>query len=178
MPNALVIGDSRAIRRILGRALEQFGYTVFPVGNGREAMDKVKKDSPDLALVLVDWHMPEMNGLEFVHAFRRPHRYQRVPLVMVTTETETDQMMEALSAGANECVMKPFTEIANMIGGNLKSLLPPGCSLSLPAVNDGPGPDLWPGAQAKITCSFDGPEGPFLVTLFAIEPDGCSRFPQ
>ena len=70
-------------------------------------------------------------------------------------------------------VLDSLGEIANMIGGNLKSLFPPGCFLSLPAVNDGPGPDLWAGAQARITCSFDGPEGPFLVTLFAIEPDGC-----
>ena len=81
MPNALVIDDSRAIRMILGRTLAQFGYSVFPAGNGREAMDQLKKDSPDLALVLVDWNMPEMNGLEFVQAFRRMAKYQRVPLV-------------------------------------------------------------------------------------------------
>ena len=120
MPNALVIDDSRAIRMILGRSLEQFGFTVFQAGNGREAMDKLKKDSPDLTVVLVDWNMPEMNGLEFVQAFRRMARYQRVPLVMVTTETETNQMIKALSAGANEYVMKPFTD--EVLAGKLRIL--------------------------------------------------------
>ena len=120
MPNVLVIDDSRAIRMILGRTLEQFGYTVLPAGNGREAMDKLKTDSPDLALVLVDWNMPEMNGLEFAQAFRLMAKYQRVPLVMVTSETETNQMIKALAAGANEYLMKPFTDA--MLVGKLRIL--------------------------------------------------------
>lgn len=120
MPNALVIDDSRAIRMILGRALEQFGYTVLPAGNGREAMDKVQQELPELAVVLVDWNMPEMNGLEFVQAFRRLPRYQQVPLMMVTTETDSGQMIKALSAGANEYVMKPFTD--DILAGKLRIL--------------------------------------------------------
>lgn len=122
MPNALVIDDSRAIRMILGRALEQFGYTVLPAGNGREAMDKVQQELPELAVVLVDWNMPEMNGLEFVQAFRRlpRYQYQQVPLMMVTAETDTGQMTKALSAGANEYVMKPFTD--EVLAGKLRIL--------------------------------------------------------
>lgn len=105
---------------ILGRALEQFGYTVLPAGNGREAMDKVQQELPELAVVLVDWNMPEMNGLEFVQAFRRLPRYQQVPLMMVTTETDSGQMIKALSAGANEYVMKPFTD--DILAGKLRIL--------------------------------------------------------
>jgi len=110
MAKAMVIDDSRAIRMILGRALSQHGYEVSTAGNGREALELLKAAPSSPNLVLVDWNMPEMNGLEFVKAFRADPQYDDVPLMMVTTETEIDQMVRALEAGANEYVMKPFTE--------------------------------------------------------------------
>jgi two-component system chemotaxis response regulator CheY len=61
-------------------------------------------------LALVDWNMPGMNGLEFVQAVRAEHSYDGILLMMVTTETEMDQVAKALAAGANEYVMKPFTQ--------------------------------------------------------------------
>ena len=64
----------------------------------------------DLSVILVDWNMPEMNGLDFVKAIRADPKYSAVPLMMVTTETEIEQMYLALEAGANEYVMKPFTD--------------------------------------------------------------------
>lgn len=64
----------------------------------------------DLSVILVDWNMPEMNGLDFVKAIRGDPKYNAVPLMMVTTETEIEQMYLALDAGANEYVMKPFTD--------------------------------------------------------------------
>lgn len=64
----------------------------------------------DLSVILVDWNMPEMNGLDFVKAIRADPKYCDVPLMMVTTETEIEQMYRALEAGANEYVMKPFTD--------------------------------------------------------------------
>ena len=69
-------------------------------------------DEPDapLQLVLVDWNMPEMNGLEFVQQVRSEKDYEDVKLMMVTTETQIEQMARAISAGADEYVMKPFTE--------------------------------------------------------------------
>ena len=70
----------------------------------------IVSQSLDLTVILVDWNMPEMNGLEFVQALRADPRYNHVPLMMVTTETEIEQMYRALEAGANEYVMKPFTE--------------------------------------------------------------------
>ena len=110
MSTALVIDDSRAIRMILGRTLNRFGYEVCAAANGREALDMIVSQSLDLSVILVDWNMPEMNGLEFVQALRADPRYNHVPLMMVTTETEIEQMYRALEAGANEYVMKPFTE--------------------------------------------------------------------
>ena len=105
---AMVVDDSRALRRILSEMLRQAGFEVFDAGNGREALTRLQTTGP-LDVVLVDWNMPEMNGLEFVRAVRADATYQQMPLVMVTTETEIEQMQSALESGANEYVMKPFT---------------------------------------------------------------------
>ena len=110
MGTALVIDDSRAIRMILGRTLNRFGYEVCSAANGREALDMIVAQRLDLSVILVDWNMPEMNGLEFVQNIRADPKYNQVPLMMVTTETEIEQMYRALDAGANEYVMKPFTD--------------------------------------------------------------------
>lgn len=110
MGTALVIDDSRAIRMILGRTLNRFGYEVCSAANGREALDMIGQQDLALSVILVDWNMPEMNGLDFVKTIRSNPRYREVPLMMVTTETEIEQMYRALEAGANEYVMKPFTD--------------------------------------------------------------------
>lgn len=105
--NALVIDDSRVLRRILNDMLKQLGFDVVEATNGREAWDKLQAGpTPDVALV--DWNMPVMNGLDFVKAVRAERRYDKLPLMMVTSETEMEQMAVALAAGANEYVMKPF----------------------------------------------------------------------
>ncbi len=105
---ALIIDDSRAMRRILRQIVEPIGFTVVEAGNGREALQRLT-EHPELQLCLVDWNMPEMNGLEFVQAVRGADRYRDLKLVMVTTETEPRQMARALIAGVDEFVMKPFT---------------------------------------------------------------------
>lgn len=95
---------------ILGRTLNRFGYEVFSASNGREALELIGQRGLNLSVILVDWNMPEMNGLEFVKTLRANPKFSRVPLMMVTTETEIEQMYRALEAGANEYVMKPFTD--------------------------------------------------------------------
>lgn len=105
---ALVIDDSRAMRSILGQILKQFGFEVTEAVNGRDGLDRLRQlGHPEV--VLVDWNMPEMNGYEFVQAVRGDASYQQMPLLMVTTETEMEQVSRALHAGVNEYVMKPFT---------------------------------------------------------------------
>jgi len=105
----MVVDDSRAVRLILRRTLEKFGYQVFEARHGKEALTVLEKE-PQIGLMLVDWNMPEMNGLELVRAVRADPDRARMVLMMVTTETEIEQMVRALAAGANEYVMKPFTE--------------------------------------------------------------------
>jgi two-component system chemotaxis response regulator CheY len=114
---ALVIDDSRAMRTILGRMLKNLGYGVEEAGNGREALQRLHNGPrPDLALV--DWNMPEMNGIEFVRAVRADSVYRDMRLVMVTTATDVERIRAALEAGADEYVMKPFT--ADALGEKLE----------------------------------------------------------
>jgi two-component system chemotaxis response regulator CheY len=97
------------MRSILGRMLRGLGFEVVEAVNGRDAIKRLQ-GTEKVELALVDWNMPEMNGLEFVQAVRAEHSYDGILLMMVTTETETEQVSKALEAGANEYVMKPFTQ--------------------------------------------------------------------
>jgi two-component system chemotaxis response regulator CheY len=106
---ALVIDDSKTVRSILRKILGQIGFEVSEAGNGREGLQRLGElERPDLALV--DWNMPEMDGLEFVRAVRADPRYAGLRLMMVTTENELTRVHTALEAGADEYVMKPFTD--------------------------------------------------------------------
>jgi two-component system, chemotaxis family, chemotaxis protein CheY len=103
---ALVIDDSTAMRSILGRMLRELGFEVLEAGNGREAIDRLET-SGGVDLALVDWNMPEMDGLEFVRRVRATGPGE-IRLVMVTSEVEAGRMALALAEGADEYVMKPF----------------------------------------------------------------------
>jgi two-component system, chemotaxis family, chemotaxis protein CheY len=104
----LVIDDSRTVRVIIGTILRELGMEVLEAGNGSEGLDQMRRP-PGVELVLVDWNMPVMNGLEFIQAVRAERAFDPVRVMMVTTETEQDQVIRALNAGANEYLMKPFT---------------------------------------------------------------------
>jgi two-component system chemotaxis response regulator CheY len=104
---ALVVDDSRPIRRIAGETLRELGFEVIEACNGCEALERLQNEAlPDV--VLIDWNMPEMNGLDLVRTVRGDARFSGLVMVMITTETEPEQMLRALSAGADEYLMKPF----------------------------------------------------------------------
>lgn len=105
---ALVIDDSRAVRLLVGNILREQGFDVVVAGHGQEGLKRLE-ENPEIRLVLVDWNMPVMDGLEFIEAVRKERAWDDVQLVMVTTETESEQVQRAITAGANEYVMKPFT---------------------------------------------------------------------
>jgi two-component system chemotaxis response regulator CheY len=103
-----VIDDSRAMRQILARIMKGAGYEIAEAGNGKEALEVLESGPlPDIALV--DWNMPEMNGLEFVTAVRARDEWRSMSMMMVTTESEQGQIVRALAAGAHEYLIKPFT---------------------------------------------------------------------
>lgn len=106
---ALVIDDSRTVRAIISKILREVGLEVVEAGNGREGLEKLAQP-PGVELVLVDWNMPEVDGLTFIKTVRAQRAYDAVRIMMVTTETEQEQVIRALEAGANEYVMKPFNK--------------------------------------------------------------------
>jgi len=108
---ALVVDDSRAMRMILKRVLAANGFEVFEAGDGKQALEQLAVTGV-VDLALVDWNMPVMTGYELICEVRARHELDSMAIMMVTTETETSQVQRALDAGANEYVMKPFTEDA------------------------------------------------------------------
>ena len=106
---ALVIDDSRTTRKILMRMLNTLGFDSVEAVNGREGLDRLREMGAS-DLVLVDWNMPEMDGVDFVRAVRAKSEYDSVPLVMVTAHNDMESVAKALEAGATEFIMKPFTE--------------------------------------------------------------------
>jgi two-component system chemotaxis response regulator CheY len=116
---ALVVDDSRAMRMILRKALQDAGFEVVEADHGLSGLDRLKEVGP-VDLATVDWNMPEMNGLEFVQAVRADSSHADMRLMMVTTETEFEQMAKAMDAGANEYLMKPFTK--DILRGKLELL--------------------------------------------------------
>lgn len=105
---ALVIDDSRALRLLIGKILGEQGFEVCEAANGEQGLAQLRAN-PDIGLVLVDWNMPVMDGLQFIQAVRKEREWDTVRLMMVTTENESEQVQRAISAGANEYLMKPFT---------------------------------------------------------------------
>lgn len=109
MPKALVVDDSKAIRMIVCRTLRELGYDVAEAQHGQAALESLARSGP-VDLVMADWNMPEMDGLEMLKQLRADPAYRDVKIIMVTTESEMEQMAAALAAGADEYVMKPFTK--------------------------------------------------------------------
>jgi two-component system chemotaxis response regulator CheY len=109
--HALVVDDARAVRRVLRRSLEEIGIEVSEAADGVEALETLGADT-EINLAIVDWNMPRMSGIEFVRRLRALSDHQECRVLMVTTEAMEEQVLEALSAGADEYLMKPFTREA------------------------------------------------------------------
>lgn len=103
---ALIVDDSRFIRDFLRGLLQEKGIECDEAADGQTALDLLH-DDPDFDLVLVDWNMPLMNGLEFLQQLRAGG-FIDLKVLMVTTEAENDNIVRALDAGADEYLMKPF----------------------------------------------------------------------
>lgn len=111
MPQALVIDDSGVIRTLLTEILDEWGFSVQAAEHGADGLAQLNDGlQPDL--VLVDWNMPVMNGLEFVQAVRAHPRLHGLTVIMVTTENDLAHMEAAISAGVNEFIMKPIDKVA------------------------------------------------------------------
>mgnify|MGYP004703775039 CR=1 FL=1 len=101
--------DSRLVRGIIEKTVASIGYQTMPADNGREALNILETDGQDIKLVLLDWNMPVLNGIDVIKSMRGDERFKSIPVLMVSTETEDDKIKEALSAGAQGYLAKPFT---------------------------------------------------------------------
>ena len=101
----LIVDDSSTMRRILANTMEQAGWTEIEQANdGQEAVEMTAANAFDL--ILMDWNMPRMSGFEALQAIRAAGK--KMPIIMVTTEAEKCRVLEALKAGANNYIIKPF----------------------------------------------------------------------
>ncbi|HVJ05936.1 MAG TPA: response regulator [Candidatus Saccharimonadales bacterium] len=107
---ALVVDDSSTMRKLLKSILLGAGFEVIEAGDGLEALACLEQGASDL--VLLDWNMPKMSGVELLSQLRANHNFDQMRIMMVTTESEQEHIMRALQEGADEYVMKPFTRDA------------------------------------------------------------------
>ncbi|MEI7931647.1 MAG: response regulator [Alphaproteobacteria bacterium] len=106
MRTCLVVDDSRVIRKVAGRIIEDMGYEIAEAGDGMEALAWCRAAMPDT--ILLDWNMPVMNGIEFLKALRAEPEGKAPNVIMCSVENEPARILEALEAGADEYIMKPF----------------------------------------------------------------------
>ncbi len=105
----LVVDDSSTMRRIIKNTLQRLGFDdVLEAEHGVEAW-QIMERTPDINVLITDWNMPEMNGLDLVRKVRADGRYDSMPIIMVTTEGGKAEVITALKAGVNNYIVKPFT---------------------------------------------------------------------
>lgn len=116
----LTVDDSSTMRRIIKNTLSRIGYEdVVEAADGQDGLGKMT----GVDLVLTDWNMPEMDGLTFVKTLRADSKYDKIPIIMVTTEAAKKEILEAIKAGVSDYIVKPFTpevlkeKITKVVGG-------------------------------------------------------------
>jgi two-component system, chemotaxis family, chemotaxis protein CheY len=106
MKSCLVVDDSKVIRKVARHILETLNFAVDEAEDGREALDRCGTQMPDV--ILLDWNMPVMSGMEFLRALRQSDHLDQPKVVFCTTENDVAHIRAAIAAGADEYVMKPF----------------------------------------------------------------------
>ena len=106
MRSCLIVDDSKVIRKVARHILETLDFAVDEAEDGRQALDRCEASLPDV--ILLDWNMPVMSGMEFLRALRQNEYAIQPKVVFCTTENDVAHIARALHAGANEYIMKPF----------------------------------------------------------------------
>jgi two-component system chemotaxis response regulator CheY len=120
--NILVVDDSPTMRRIIVNTLKRLGYvSMTEASDGVDALHKIQEQS--FELIITDWNMPEMDGVTLVGVLRHSEAYMNIPILMVTTRSVQEDIVEAIKAGVNGYIVKPFTpailkeKIDQVLGG-------------------------------------------------------------
>ncbi|MBI3805823.1 MAG: response regulator [Nitrospirae bacterium] len=97
------------MRSVMRQMLQRLGHRAIEAGNGKEALDQLNHHS-DVGAILLDWNMPEMDGMQFLDTFGPGRQDKRPAVIIVSTESELKKIIQAMERGADEYIMKPFTE--------------------------------------------------------------------
>lgn len=110
----LIVDDSRAIRELLRQQLKILGFShILEASNGKEALsllDQVTQSGAPVDLIISDWNMPEMNGIDFLLSLKNSTLYRKVSFLMITSESEAENVIKAIVLGVSDFIVKPFDE--------------------------------------------------------------------
>jgi two-component system chemotaxis response regulator CheY len=117
----LVVDDFLTMRRILKNILKQVGFkTMEEAEDGAQALEMIKNADPSFDLIIADWNMPKMTGIELLKAIRADPELKHLPVIMVTAEAQKSRVLEAVQAGVSNYIVKPFT--AETVKGKLEQV--------------------------------------------------------
>lgn len=106
----LIVDDSGPVRRIMRRMFQEMGHEAFEAADGKEALSQLKADA-GIGLMMLDWNMPTMDGMQLLEALQsKEGSIQKPTVILVSTENQMEKIVYALSKGADEYIMKPFTK--------------------------------------------------------------------
>ena len=120
MKHCLIVDDSKIVRKVSRGIIEPMGYDILEAENGEEALKLSIENPTSIKVVMLDWNMPVMNGLEYLLKLRAAPGLEQPIVIFCTTENEMAKIIEAMQSGANEYVMKPYDE--NIIRGKFEQL--------------------------------------------------------
>jgi two-component system chemotaxis response regulator CheY len=117
----IIADDSRVMRNIIENAIKPLGLATLHAGNGQEVLDFLEREGSEIGLILLDWNMPVMNGLEVLETIKKNNVCNHIPVLIVSTESEDDKMSKAFAAGAKGYISKPFTaeRLLNLVRGRI-----------------------------------------------------------
>jgi two-component system chemotaxis response regulator CheY len=107
--NILSVDDSSMVRKIIRGAVDVLNGNLMEASDGIEALEILEKEYKNIDLILLDWNMPRLNGMEVLKRLKRDKRFRAIPVMMVTTESERVNIIKAIQEGAVHYLVKPFT---------------------------------------------------------------------
>jgi two-component system, chemotaxis family, chemotaxis protein CheY len=117
----LSVDDSAATRHFIKKAIDVLGFEFLEAGDGQQALELLQRENGKVDLILLDRHMPVMDGMEMLEALKSSDQFKDIPVTMVTVELERDEIHKAISKGAKNYLIKPFSQ-ENLIGKIMESL--------------------------------------------------------
>ena len=105
----LSVDDSRTVRQTVKSIVEVIGIDFLEAEDGKEALKVLEETDGKIDLILLDWEMPNVNGYEFLQAIKKNERFNNIPVIMLTTVSQKEKMIDAIRAGAKQYITKPFS---------------------------------------------------------------------